>query len=367
MDRPTLFAAGLLALGALLLVGVTVHIYSFWPTMEFWDDDDDFVEEAAPVTPPKPKPGRKLSTPPGVLDALAAVEWLAGQQQADGSWPGQPDGLDEVAVTAVCVEGLLVSISLTAQAAPQGQAPTALTRGFDFLLSKQGPDGRFSSTRGLSHVLAAHALWVAHENSTRLKQQPADFTRRLEAALRAALTAVALPQSSDDSGSELVTLLNAELLGRAHAQEKPGFRGIAGLEAAYARARKHLESAYPPAALPDLRPATTDPVVLTTAMRALRACGLRAPLLRLWASDLDILPVRVIQSDALLHYNLMALTRAGMFGDGNLNASRLTRYAAFIQLEDGPDVGSWPARGALARQGGAVFATAMMLASLRTR
>ena len=366
MDRPTLYAAGLLALGALLLAGMTVYIYSFWPMTEFWADDDDFVEEVEPVTLTKSKPGRGLSTPPGVLDALAAVDWLVGRQQADGSWPGQPDGLDEVAVTAVCVEGLLVSTSLAAQA-PQSQTPTALIRGIDFLLNKQGPDGRFSSTRGLAHVLAAHALWVAYVDSPRLKQQPADFTRRLEAALRAALTAAALPLSPDGSGSELVTLLNAELLGRAHAQEKPGFRGIAGLEAAYARARKHLESAYPPAALPDLRPATTEPVVLTTAMRALHACGLRAPMLRRWASDLDVLPVRVIQSDALLHYNLMALTRAGMFGDGSLNASRLTRYAATLQLEDGPDAGSWPARGALARQGGTIFATAMMLASLRTR
>ena len=107
VDKPALLAAGLFALGALTLVGTTFYIYSFWAPVDF-EGDYDVVEEIKPVTPSEPlKDGRKLSTPLGVPDTRAAADWLVGRQQADGSWPGQPDRLDDVAVTALCVEGLL--------------------------------------------------------------------------------------------------------------------------------------------------------------------------------------------------------------------------------------------------------------------
>lgn len=291
-----------------------------------------------------------------------AADWLAGQQEADGSWrPARSGGHDAYrpAVTA------LAALALQ-QHAPQRHAAT-LERAARALRAMQTPDGGFGAddaARLYNHAFATHALLALTPRQAATEEATATLRRALAFARQTQNRNGGWDYDREGPGNTALSVWQISLLARARAQgwgDEGGHlrRGLAWLRG---QSDGNGGFGYRVAGVP---PPGSDGLTLTAmAAATLQSAARDYPALQP-AAEAAIATLRrqgaALPAAAADYYRDYFLTQAFSVAADSAAASRIAGAVAARRGPTAAGAAPWKGSDAWGKSGGDLYATAMAL------
>ena len=307
---------------------------------------------------------RPTAAPAG--DPLAeAVDWLAAQQEADGSWlPSRTGGIDayQPALTA------LATLALHSHA-PQRHA-AATQRGVAALQAMQAADGSFGTADGArlyNHAFATHALLMLHATVAPDDPLAATLQRAVAFARATQNSEGGWDYTAEGTGNTSLSVWQLTLLAEARTRGWPDEGGHLRRGLAWLRGRRGSEGGFG-YRQPGIAPAGSDGMTLTamaasTLLNAAHTYPELQPAAQaaaglLHASDAEVAARSV---DYYRDYFLVRLfDEAAQSG-----AAASVTAAVRARCRERPASAPWQGTDQWGKSGGDIYATAMALLTLQ--